>query len=1489
MREAQALAQISHPNVVPVFEVGSAGERVFVAMEYVRGRTLGKWLAELEAGSEAERVAAVVGRFLGAARGLAAVHEAGLAHRDFKPANVIVGDDGRVRLVDFGLARSTGTGTGAGTWTLDGEDQGELLDGIEIDELLTPNIEEGKLTSTGALLGTPRYMAPEQWQAQRGDSRSDQFSFCVALYHALYGEWPYSAKTSDALSAQMLEGGPTPPPPLAGVPESLRAALLTGLEGEAEERNRDMGTLIEAMEETLRPPQRRQGPMLAVLAVLLVILSVALVRLVVTPEADEGPGLDAWLAELVREREAEAQRVAVVEQVAELEAQGEFERADEAFEAFAGLPANANTNALVRAWMDRAAQLGARDLGERQLAALGEALLESSSEAERRDVLFALARIQAANHDYARLGATLLVLEHEEGNAELLTMRAHEALNRRALDEALEALARPELAGLAARVEPLVRQLDRVTRTGARSALTGVQATAIVDLPGLDLDGDGHGELLFVDEDRHPSLRASGPELRWLSDLELPFEDQSYVWIDRARHEGEGEGAAGPSWVGVHAKDGHALVELTQVDERVVARALTMGPQGRWAAGELFAGPGWEGWEAVAAEPTQRRITGLRGTAGEAERFEPTPSLAALDSYVDALLVTDLDGDGDEELVAGVDGWWAYDVRVFSPGAEPGHFELEARDKLGGLSGMVSFAAPEGSGRWLAVTVPESPPSPRVFSSDAPAGAPPGVYLMRWPGPGQALERVDQLALPTAFEPRAGDLDGDGDDELVVELMDGIAILQPGEALGPTSIRLSGLRGQAIVDLDHDGDDELIVRELETGEVLVLGSGSASLPSLDAPLDPRIPPDPGLEAELRPLWARAETLAMVGLADQSAAMFTKLARLANEDSARSARVRSAALLERSGARERAAALYEQAGVPSSLERALEIYRDLHQFEDARRIAERLAEGGDAAHLAEAQTLRRWAEPETSLDLDLRAALDEGWHIEQPGVLRSEPRGLRVDLLNAPDSVIVHRPFEWDGDHLALEFELTIERLEWGSMLHVDLSPEDEHGAVAGPPLARVRIAATGGGGHYILDRAYNQSLEPGSVHHTPRMRAAEPPPGQRRIRVTLDLLGEAAEGRVRVDSSGGDEAPTSLAYRVPLSPEALAAGRYRLALTTGADSWMRGVFSSRAAPRRGAGARGAAAADPARAGRARAGQRGQRRGLGADRRRAAGRARGPGGGLARGPGPRAGGPVDRGAAAHPAGPGRLPGRRVRGALWLRAALGPRSLRSLAARGLSGGVHRADLGGGLGRPVPPPRPRRRAPHPDHPAPRARRLRAAKLRGGARVRGLADGALAGLVHAKPGRRRGHGSAPGPRAHRRVEGPAGAQRGRAARAEADRQPRARAPGGGAGDPQPVRRGRGRARRGPRQRPGPGDHRRRDRRAEPVRAPLRPADLEAGARGPGRPRVGPRVSQSARRSTAGPCSGPRFSWPRPRWGPTAARARACPGRRRCPRPWRG
>ena len=217
LREAQAIARLSHPNVVAVHDAGTFGDQVFLAMEYVEGTTLRRWLDE-----ERRSWGEVVDRFALAGRGLAAAHAAGLVHRDFKPDNVLLGKDGRVRVADFGLARAAG-------------ETGE-------EEPVSPEsggILASPITQLGVAVGTPAYMAPEQLRGERADARSDQFSFCVALWEALCGERPF-AEGADRGEVREAPAG-------TRVPDRIRQALLLGLAADPAARYSDMDELLDRL------------------------------------------------------------------------------------------------------------------------------------------------------------------------------------------------------------------------------------------------------------------------------------------------------------------------------------------------------------------------------------------------------------------------------------------------------------------------------------------------------------------------------------------------------------------------------------------------------------------------------------------------------------------------------------------------------------------------------------------------------------------------------------------------------------------------------------------------------------------------------------------------------------------------------------------------------------------------------------------------------------------------------------------------------------------------------------------------------------------------------------------------------------------------------------------------------------------------------------------------------------------------------------------
>jgi serine/threonine protein kinase/tetratricopeptide (TPR) repeat protein len=289
LREAQAIARLSHPNVVVVYDVGTFRDQVFIAMEFVEGNTVTYWLqAQARSWQEILKV------FRAAGLGLMAAHDKGLVHRDFKPDNVMVGRDGEVRVMDFGLARqvtdkpsSPERVTPTARIPVVITDQGPVPRNDPMSTILlngpanvssTPSgaadmqaasaaMFEVQLTRTGAMMGTPAYMAPEQFLGTSTDARTDQFSFCVALYEALYGERPFAGNTMFALTTAVVQGHVKEAPQSSKVPLWVRKVLQRGLRAQAADRYPTMHDLIEALGKN--PRIARNRAMMVVAAVLL--------------------------------------------------------------------------------------------------------------------------------------------------------------------------------------------------------------------------------------------------------------------------------------------------------------------------------------------------------------------------------------------------------------------------------------------------------------------------------------------------------------------------------------------------------------------------------------------------------------------------------------------------------------------------------------------------------------------------------------------------------------------------------------------------------------------------------------------------------------------------------------------------------------------------------------------------------------------------------------------------------------------------------------------------------------------------------------------------------------------------------------------------------------------------------------------------------------------------------------------------------------------
>ncbi len=271
VREAKAMARLSHPNVVSVYDVGTYKGQVFIAMEFIEGDALRIWLHETT-----RTTSEILAVFQEAGKGLAAAHREGLVHGDFKPDNVLVDRKGRVRVVDFGLASAHD------------RDDGEPTHSPHDLELST------QTTLISRIKGTPAYLAPEQLERVRGSPRTDQFSFCVSLYEGLYGQRPFDGTTVAELH-QAIQSGVAPEPQARQLPTWLRRILVKGLSCDPAERFQDMDTLLAALARD--PSRRRRQLLVGALALALLIVAGLSYRWALLRALHERQGLCAGAAD----------------------------------------------------------------------------------------------------------------------------------------------------------------------------------------------------------------------------------------------------------------------------------------------------------------------------------------------------------------------------------------------------------------------------------------------------------------------------------------------------------------------------------------------------------------------------------------------------------------------------------------------------------------------------------------------------------------------------------------------------------------------------------------------------------------------------------------------------------------------------------------------------------------------------------------------------------------------------------------------------------------------------------------------------------------------------------------------------------------------------------------------------------------------------------------------------------------------------------------
>lgn len=1046
-REALALARVDHPNVVRVFDVGSHEGQTFFTMQFVPGATLRGW----QAGKPRREILTA---YLQAARGLAAAHAVNVVHRDFKPDNAIVGDDGVVRVLDFGIA--------AALRAEDGLDTGQTEVTDEVDEAATPGAETSighgqaslsTMTRPGVLLGTLPYMASEQLAGRRADARSDQYAFCVALWEALAGQRPFPGRSPDLL----LRGIAAGPAPGGVTPRWLRAILVRGLAEDPRRRWPDMQALVAAIEGARRIERLWRVTLAIAAAAVAVAAGVWGYGVVVRAAA---------------EARADARLAVLRAQLVELDGRGDHAGAAQLLRSFVELADNRDTAALARAqlaWGD------AQTDDDAAVDAYASAYMAARTATDEHAALRGLVLRLYARGTLKESSAALAVLLREDPSAvddpTLARVRLAAALDRRDIATAKAELARGPEAERA--WIPVLDELSWVTGH-ARERLNMDRDDYLV-LRAADVDGDGRTEIItnsYGPQRNVSAILRAEPSLEVWGTIRWPEKVTDAILLPHALTGGTMVMSAHPDGMQSRLQlsrvlDGGGIEAVASWQEHGESRSFSGEAVDLDGDGvlELYVGNG----------PYARRLTRLdRGPDGWTRHTANRATDAARSDML-TLASGDLDGDGRGELVVAPGPWTAYDLRVLRARADArpdrdDTLELVARRTFGPI---VQVALPRTrTGRRIAFVKNEASIAPNRFPADKPTGEPGGLYVAELRG--DSLEVTDYVPVPRepgkrlAFDKvLAGDLDGDGEDELVGFLNRGdMALLRWHEGRMLPPLVLTDVIPGLVRDVDGDGRDEIVGIDKVRDQIVVFGAGDerlAAVPVVDGARPvPAAISDPAAIAA----WRRADELAGIGVPRRTAdelVNFARLSGLAAEDLL----LRAAELYESTGAHAQAAVNFIAAArrpalAEAALAGAIRSRRRLAEYAAAAELATTrrdlpgLTDVERAAMEGERAALRRAVAPRPELRIDFADALDPMWRIADPLAVQRDPQRRALALWSTRTPVAAEFPLEWDGGPVSIEVDLEIDRIESSNEILIGLAGPD-----AATPWLAVGVAAHG--------------------------------------------------------------------------------------------------------------------------------------------------------------------------------------------------------------------------------------------------------------------------------------------------------------------------------------------------------------------------------------------------------------------------------------------
>jgi len=1038
--EARVTARCTHPNIVVIHDIAEHDGLPFMVLEYVRGPSLASLLGG--APIPPEQAVPIMAQV---ARALVHAHAQHIVHRDLKPGNILLGPDGMVKVVDFGIARYA--------------------------DRPDPDNDPA---------GTLRYMAPEQLSGGEIDGRCDLFAFGITLFQLLAGRRPHDELAESALAAE-LSDLERPMPSLAAMRPDLPPELTALVDGCLEKRrDRRIGSssqVLAALDAlslprsasstasatgdvdvrpasvdltvaNTRPVRRRRMIALAAVATTAAAL-IALALLRRGAFSDHAGRGSATAPARLDDLDAELDRLHAGDSIADEQ---------RLFEEFVEQERDPSVVAL--AWLHRGDRERRRSDSDAALVSYSSAYARTAEPALQHEALVRLASLYLDRWEWGRLAAAIEV----DGRTGVPADAQARTLRDRSLLAVREPAARLGGAGATATVATAL----------LRGTTVGFEPRDIPEpIASVDVDRDGRDELVIAEGTDLVVRSARGFAER----SRRPVSDVAWIYCAGADRDGAFALSAGDATIQMHRLDRAAppvVLDLFAVPTPMACAWSDLDGDG---ANELY----------VVGARALFRITRDPDTGWHVARHP-------LGSVPWAVIGGDLDGDGRGELVVSVGEWRAYDIRVVQFD-DAGTLEIRDRVRLGVVTHLVSLGRDSSGRAVIAALKQDMYPSVRNLPADHPLGAPPGIYRLALDhGRLQVLGRTE-LHRPNVIGQAgrglfAGDIDGDDRRDLLVRMCDDddrcdLAVVLADPAGGFAVRVISGVRIMAVIDGDDDAAAEAVALVDGAFTPWILGIGDRPVPPRRFPSVARQPPPASARAAPAVVgaWRRAEDLAAIGLVEVATDALRRIGAFGATRPAQVDALRRAAELLRAhqlsdGDALEALAALEPPGSRVQLGdrlRALDAHVAFVDIEPARRLLAALL-ADPALPLTDAQRERLVA---IRADLDgprtplFAGTLHDAWRVRDPLLVQVPPGSRELSIETLMPEPIAAVPLVRGDGVVTLSMTAEVTRTEWNGAVELRLGPRDP----TQPGGITVQVVAWGGG--YVHRRRFSCTGAPG--------------------------------------------------------------------------------------------------------------------------------------------------------------------------------------------------------------------------------------------------------------------------------------------------------------------------------------------------------------------------------------------------------------------------